>query len=213
MKKYLASALIGLAVIIGAASIQAASTWTAPSTAAPGGNADAPINVGLNSQSKLGQLLVNTDISNPFTVGLDVWGKTILNGGLQVGSASAITPGSVLTAANANGDATWQAGANGSYDFAFVVGSPTYNFPFVCRILISSGYTECKQSKTVLSSWTSVPSPFAASTPGVYSLMCIPGASQLNFPACCRTNSVTGTTECKQSQDLLASWISASSPF
>lgn len=112
MKKYLAPIALALAVIIGAASIQAAGTWTAPSVAAPGGNVDAPVNVGLNSQSKLGQLLVNTDISNPFTVGMEVWGKTILDGGLQIKSSSPIQAGSVLTS-DTNGNVTWQPAQTG----------------------------------------------------------------------------------------------------
>ncbi len=108
--KYAVATVLGLGVVLGVSSLQAA--WTTPPSAPPGSNVDAPINVGANSQSKLGQLFINTDANTPFTTGLQVFGKSIFNGTVQILSG---TPGAnkVLTS-DATGNASWATPTGGS---------------------------------------------------------------------------------------------------
>jgi hypothetical protein len=85
-------------LLLGAFALSAlAATWTAPTVPAPGGNPDAPINVGSLLQNKLGWLgvkgLVTTDL-------------TLATGTPAVGK--------VLTAIDALGNATWATPAGGN---------------------------------------------------------------------------------------------------
>jgi hypothetical protein len=181
-----------------ALSALAAGTWTAPTAPPPGGNVDAPLNVGSTAQAKTGLLGLSSFLFNP------------------TGTAN-ITPGSVLTAADANGDVGWgniSSSAVGiDYAFTYIQGSPNYNFPIVCRMNTSNGYTECKQSGDIQQTWTSIPSPFAAATPSTYSLMCVAGSGGYNYASCCRLNVQTGSMECKTTTASMSSWISVSNPF
>jgi hypothetical protein len=98
------------AIIISAFFIASTSfvlAWTGPTSVPPNGNTPAPVNVALNTQSKLGQLFVNTDLSNPYTVGLSVFGQSVFNGKVKIVDGSEGV-GKVLTS-DANGLATWQA--------------------------------------------------------------------------------------------------------
>mgnify|MGYP000152093541 CR=1 FL=1 len=54
---------------------------------------NAPLNVGLNSQSKFGQLKVNTDLSLPYATGLFVSGNAVFDNKVGIGTT---TPKSVL---------------------------------------------------------------------------------------------------------------------
>ncbi len=106
--KYAVAIVLGLGVVLGVSSLQAA--WTTPAGAPPGSNVDAPVNVGATSQSKLGQLFINTDANTPFTVGLSVFGKAIFNGGVQILSGAGANK--ILTS-DANGNATWTTPSSG----------------------------------------------------------------------------------------------------
>lgn len=104
--------LIGLTLGAFAISVFAQSTWTAapgtPPTCPTGTQGcDAPLNRGLNSQSKLGQLLINTDTTNPYAIGLSVFGKAIFNGTVQIAGGSPGV-GKVLTSSDNIGTASWQ---------------------------------------------------------------------------------------------------------
>ena len=117
--------VIGLTM--GAFAFSAIAAWTSATANPPAGNVSAPINVGLNSQSKLGQLFLNTDLSNPYAVGLSVFGKALFNGAIQASSSMLLDgslslkgvlnykPGGVTPAANQvlttdiNGNASWAA--------------------------------------------------------------------------------------------------------
>lgn len=44
----------------------------------------APVNVGLNNQQKLGKLVLNTDLSNPYAIGLEVFGDANFYGTVKV---------------------------------------------------------------------------------------------------------------------------------
>jgi hypothetical protein len=108
IKQNIKAVIVGLLVVVGVGYASAA--WNpAPSTGpqnAATNNADAPINVGLNHQEKLGQLFINTDTNNPYAVGLSVFGKTILNGAVQITSG---TPGKdkVLMDTDGTGNVGW----------------------------------------------------------------------------------------------------------
>ncbi len=107
MKKHLtaASVMIGSLLMAGAISVAAQTSWSGPTQAPPNANVAAPINVGLNNQSKLGTLSLNTDPVNAYPTGLIVWGKTILKS-VQVDDGTQ-GAGKVLTS-DVNGNATWQ---------------------------------------------------------------------------------------------------------
>lgn len=111
MKKNIISltALAG-GFILGASALVAVAqtgTWVSPTGAPPTNNTPAPINVGLNSQSKLGQLFVNTDITNPYTVGLSVFGQAIFNNTIKIPTGSGLHK--VLWDADGSGTAQWVA--------------------------------------------------------------------------------------------------------
>jgi hypothetical protein len=107
---YAKSIGVGLLIAIGTAS---AIAWTGPTSPAPNGNTPAPINVGLNTQAKLGQLFINTDLSNPYSVGLAVFGTSTFNGAVQIKDGTA-KAGKVLTAVDDNGTATWASSTGGA---------------------------------------------------------------------------------------------------
>lgn len=94
-------------LILGACALSAfAGTWNPPSAPPPGGNPDAPINVGTTPQNKLGPLGVKGLVTTDFT--------------LATGTPSA---GMVLTALDSLGNAIWAAPAGGS------VGPKNYVIP------------------------------------------------------------------------------------
>ena len=100
--------ILGLIVAIGAGYASAA--WnSAPVSGPTNDNTPIPINVGLNEQSKLGQLFINTDTVTPYAIGLSVFGKTILNGPVQITTG---TPGlnKVLTDIDGTGNVGWRDG-------------------------------------------------------------------------------------------------------
>lgn len=128
--------------VLGAFALAAvAGTWTPPTTTPPGGNVDAPINVGLTEQFKLGPLRVNTNTTNPVApIGLILGGKIQIVDGNQAA-------GKVLVS-DANGVGSWASstasgGGGGSgtspvayfywnYDNADKIGD-TYNVSTVTR--------------------------------------------------------------------------------
>ena len=84
--------VLGLIVAVGVS--YAGAAWTPAPSTPPNANADAPLNVGSNQQTKLGSLLLG---------GLGVGGDfTYLPTGV-----SSVTPGQVLVAANASGKVAW----------------------------------------------------------------------------------------------------------
>lgn len=160
MKSIIKNAIITLALVLGAVSVQAVTTWTAPSSAPPGNNVDAPINVGVDSQSKLGQLLINTDLANPFVTGLKVFGKSEFLGAVEVGST--VSPASIkivdgnqgvgkVLASDANGLAGWVTpsggGTTGSTDFDIYdftdAGNAGYNSQILPRYSPGCNGTAC----------------------------------------------------------------------
>lgn len=93
---------------------------------------------------------------------------------------------------------------------------PGWLFPYCCRINVRTGATSCRISTN--STFSAVGGnpvgPFGATTPGRYSLSCMRGVNNANFPGCCRTNQNTGTVECAFSNNWqLTSWTSALAIF
>ncbi|MEO8637871.1 MAG: H-type lectin domain-containing protein [Candidatus Taylorbacteria bacterium] len=119
-KQYILSIALSLGILFGVSSLQAG--YTAPTMAPPNGNAEAPINVGDNVQTKLGQLRINTQIIDPYKVGLLVFGKSIFNGNIEIGTTTSPATvkifngsqgsGKVLTSDDV-GNATWQTPTGG----------------------------------------------------------------------------------------------------
>ena len=93
--------LLAAALLIGVQYASAA--WSNPSALPPNSNTDAPLNVGDSLQQKLGSLAINTNTSNPYAVGLTVFGQVQIVDGTQ-------GAGKILTS-NANGVASWVAPA------------------------------------------------------------------------------------------------------
>jgi hypothetical protein len=80
--------------------------WTAPTSAPPAGNVDAPINVGLTNQLKSGKLGISTD-GVDINYGLTVGNSTNLlgiktNGDIQMGTTVIKGDGSISTNLNAD---------------------------------------------------------------------------------------------------------------
>jgi hypothetical protein len=97
MKSTLSRIAIVSGLVLGAFTLSAlAGTWTAPTAPAPGGNPDAPINVGAITQSKLGWLGVKGLVATDLT--------------LATGTPAA---GMVLTAIDSLGNAKWQTPSGG----------------------------------------------------------------------------------------------------
>lgn len=66
-----------LALIIAATANLVSADWLSPPSNPPAGNVDAPINVGVKTQQKLGPLWVNTNTTGSVAaVGLSVWGNS-----------------------------------------------------------------------------------------------------------------------------------------
>ena len=184
------------------------------------------INVGLNSQSKLGQLFINTSISNPYAVGLSVFGQAIFNGTVQIKSG---TPGlgKVLTS-DAAGNVSWQTAASTGggttapgYGIEAIEGAPGYNRSTVCIINISSGETTCSEANpgpvnsSTNVSWGNADELFAAGSNGPYGLTCTGPAGGYNKSYCCRVDK-SGSSECKYSastNQAPSSWPSFTSPY
>ncbi|MEI6304565.1 MAG: hypothetical protein WCP09_00910 [Candidatus Taylorbacteria bacterium] len=144
-KDYIGVTILGIVVMSGAALVQSSTTWSPPQTAPPDcvsgfPGCDAPLNVGDKSQSKLGQLMVNTSITNPFAVGLRVFGQALVDSLEVRGTATTTTlnatsvnttnikvtggspvAGKVLTASDAAGNMTWQTPATGSGGVAKII--------------------------------------------------------------------------------------------
>jgi len=102
--KYLKGFVLGLAIVVGVQFVSAA--WTDPSATPPGNNTDTPINVGLSQQDKLGSLFLNTDTSNPYAIGLGVFGKSVFNGSVQIVDGTQHA-GYILVSTDAQGNAAW----------------------------------------------------------------------------------------------------------
>ena len=112
--KYLVSSLkviiLGIVLASGVSYIFA---WTVPTSTPPDGDVSAPINVGSNTQTKSGNII----LSQLFADGITVFGASTFNGNLTIGSTSAVAtvkivdgnqaPGKVLTS-DINGKASWQ---------------------------------------------------------------------------------------------------------
>ena len=114
MKSHINKSIIALAIILGfglgaIALSTLASTWTSPTQAPPQGNSDAPINVGVSHQVKLGSLSINTTTTNPDVNGLDVFGISRFFGKVKIVDGSQ-GDGKVLTS-NADGLASWSTSA------------------------------------------------------------------------------------------------------
>lgn len=112
IKQYVIAVVIGLGLVVGVASVEATGTWSQPCGTPPTCNADAPVNVGSNTQSKAGQLFVNTGTPAPYAVGLQVFGQSIFDNSSAGTSAIQIKDGhqgagKVLTS-DASGNGTWQ---------------------------------------------------------------------------------------------------------
>lgn len=201
-KQILTIAALAIGFLAGASALSALAqtgTWTAPTSAPPGGNVSAPLNVGSGVQAKTGLLGLSSLQFNP-------------------GGASNVISGSVLTAMDNYGTVGWAASAGG-YAVSIVEGAGSYSNTFACRINSSTGETTCKQSATSpinnpTVSWTSAASPFSASATGSYVLSCISGASGYNKPTCCRTNTADGSALCKFAPNTnLDSWTAFTTPF
>lgn len=102
-KKILPLVLIIIGFTAGATALSTLAAWTAPTCTPPNCNADAPVNVGLSLQEKLGPLTVNSAIPQSL-IGLTVFG------GLKIPDGKGV--GKVLTS-DADGVGTWQTPASG----------------------------------------------------------------------------------------------------
>ena len=82
MKKSLIITTLVIWALIGASalSVLASGTWTGPTVLPPAGNVAAPLNIGALLQEKAGSLLLDG--------GLGVLGKSILTGGVSIGTTS-----------------------------------------------------------------------------------------------------------------------------
>ncbi|MEN9913289.1 MAG: hypothetical protein RLY66_697 [Candidatus Parcubacteria bacterium] len=102
--KIISSTLVILGFVLGATALSAIAAWTAPSSGCtpPTCNTEAPIHVGAGSQSKLGLLTLQSNLTDAF--GLAVAnGIKIVDASVTAGTAS----GKVLTS-DASGIGTWQ---------------------------------------------------------------------------------------------------------
>ncbi len=79
-----------LAAVVLSLGITYVYAWTTPTVAPPGGNTPAPLDVGTTTQSKLGQLVINTNTNSPYAQGLVVSGDIITDGTIKV--ADTLTP-------------------------------------------------------------------------------------------------------------------------
>jgi hypothetical protein len=132
-------------MIGGAVSLQA---WTAPSSIAPGGNVEAPLNVGTTTQTKAGGIvtsgfrsLLDAFFDGPVTVGtaslpaaLNVNGDICLNGrcleNWPVNTSVSCPPGEFLTGIDGAGDALCQDPTiESEYYFGGMYGSSGKNNP------------------------------------------------------------------------------------
>ena len=114
----------------------------------------------------------------------------------------------------------WRQGSSGStpepeYVVSCAVGSSGLNFPFCCRMNTLTGVTECKITESLSGGWVGASTPFAPAPSARYSLTCSMGISGLNFPFCCRTNTLTGAVQqCSKSVDTrLTNWQGFPAPF
>lgn len=102
LTNYLRPAILTVLLLAGVATIQAA--WTAPTCTPPNCNADAPLNVGQNTQTKFGALILNASSTSQYPIGLTVYGGFKLVDGNE-GS------GKVLVS-DGNGNAMWSTPQN-----------------------------------------------------------------------------------------------------
>jgi len=93
--KQLKAFILALVLVVGIQYVFA--DWTDPSATPPGNNTDAPINVGDTQQQKLGSLFLNTDTSDPYTIGLGVFGQSVFNGPVQVDTTGTYSVPSTLS--------------------------------------------------------------------------------------------------------------------
>ncbi len=105
--KIISSTLVILGFVLGATALSAVAAWTAPASTPPNCTSgqpgcDAPINVSASSQSKLGLLTLQSNLTDAF--GLAVAnGIKLVDSSVTAGTAA----GKVLTS-DANGVGTWQ---------------------------------------------------------------------------------------------------------
>lgn len=101
------------------------------------------------------------------------------------------------------------------YVVSCAAGSSGLNFPFCCRMNTLTGVTECKITESLSGGWVGASTPFAPAPSARYSLTCSMGISGLNFPFCCRTNTLTGAVQqCSKSVDnRLTNWQGFPAPF
>lgn len=100
------------------------------------------------------------------------------------------------------------------YDLSCVSGVSGLNYAFCCKMNVSDGASTCKfATKTVGNAFSNPIAQFSASfyAPSVFKITCAEGSNNFNFPYCCRTNTLTGTTECKIYKD--AVWKDVPAPF
>ena len=129
--KLISTSLVTLGFLLGASALTALA-WDAAPTGAntpPGcptniAGCNPPLNTALSTQSKLGSLRLNTDLVNPLTYGLEVFGKALFYGNVEIGTTTGNQTaklkivdgnqgaGKVLTS-DANGLASWQTAAGG----------------------------------------------------------------------------------------------------
>ncbi len=109
IKQYSIAMLLGLGMVLGVSTLQAA--WTAPPDPPPTQNIAAPLNVGLNTQSKLGQLFINTDTAAPYALGLRVFGQAEFEGKVVAKNGLQMTQNagdSKFLRSDSTGNASWQ---------------------------------------------------------------------------------------------------------
>lgn len=97
--------VISLAIVLSFGISVAYGAWSQPTQTPTGGNIATPVNVGDNSQAKLGQLLVNTS-PFPSTTGFSVWGDAIFNDTITLGGVPR---------------STWPSGGGGGDDWGVQV--------------------------------------------------------------------------------------------
>lgn len=113
----LISIIFGILVLCFACGFYVLGAWTEPTAAPPGGNVDAPINIGSNQQSKSGKLSVNGGLDANYgltvTTGIKVAGNSWFeNGVLQINSDSYLRLVARTAPAGANGAMYYDSGTN-----------------------------------------------------------------------------------------------------
>lgn len=163
---------------------------------------------GLNF-SGAGTLMMHSSYSGFYKAADNGWRWYVTDAGVsnQSGNANAanfcINGGTCLSAA-------------GDYDSKIIDGADGGTYSTYCRITKNNGLVECKIANNwEMTGFGASITPFSATTLGSYSLSCQQGIVGVAWPACCRTNNVTGATECRRANTwtLDTPWIIVGSPF